>query len=179
MFTKNYKNILRCMHTFTGTSSYYGTLPVKTTSGATRYISQNYQPYTLSFATTLNSRGIKVGTGTTTPTEDDYALESMVTSGISGNVFSTRKYVDEDGNACIEYNVSLSNTSSDIIRVTEVGAFVSLDRTAAEQGSSSTSTSSDYIYAMIDRTLLDYVLELEPNESATLTYTLKVGEQSE
>lgn len=177
MFTRNYKNLLACTHTFTGANSYYGTLPVVTTSGATRYISQNYAPAALAFSTAENAAGIKVGTGTTQPTESDYELEELVTSGISGTIISTQKSVDEDGNACVTYNVSIANTSQESIDVTEIGAFVNLTRTAAEQGSSSTSTTAAYIYAMIDRSLLDYVVTLEPNEGAVFTYTLKVGSE--
>lgn len=70
------------------------------------------------------------GTGTTAVTENDYRLESPITSGLSlasTNTFFTQTYeLSEDGNSLVrtcKFSMSPRNTSSADITITEIGFF--------------------------------------------------------
>lgn len=104
-----------------------------------------------------NTLYLKVGTGTTTPTGNDYELATVntdiscdaVVAGVSANYTKT-------------YTATLSNpTSSDIV-VTEVGLY----------GNVVYQTKPAYIDCLFDRTVLSTPITIPAGESKTITYEL-------
>ena len=102
--------------------------PAKNTSGVIKYISggnaSNTYPGSVHFTTLQLSggTGLSFGTGTTPPTEDDYALESKLTGGIALAQPMVPQYsVDASDNAITQILITLRNTTSAAITITEVG----------------------------------------------------------
>lgn len=169
MFTKWWKNCVKGMVAFSGSPNKAFNLPIKNVSNATYYFSGIRYPYTTTttFQLTATSNGIHVGTGNTAATEDDYALESPVTSGLAGTV-TINKDMDANGNPYITYNLVLSNSTSADIVVKEIGLYES-----CSCGNTVGATSSSERNFLVDRTVLDTPVTVPANGNAAIYYTLK------
>lgn len=171
MITKWYKNLLMWALQ-AGVSNGY-TL-VKTSSGATKYIGGSFSsssfPYSTSKAVqinTLKSSGIHIGTGQTPATEEDYFLESKITSGVQAGTVTTRGGVDENGNPYIELSFMLSNATGADIVVREIGYV----QGAALANTIGGSSANDNI--LLDRTVLSTPVTVPAGGEAVIRYTLK------
>ncbi len=173
MITKIYKKMLNILITSFGNTSRTGYVEVKDTSNATKYItgSLTYYPYGPNerLATNNNSEGIQVGSGNTPATEDDYRLESIITSGISGSV-SHSFGADENDNPYIVYNVIINNTSSNEITINEIGMVQSVSCTNTKG-----STSSSFCRCLIDRTVLDEPVIIPTGSSKAIVYKFQAN----
>lgn len=173
MLTKTYKRLLNILITAFGNYSRSGYAEVKDVSNATKYAtgSLQYYPYGPSgqFATSYNASGICVGSGNTPPTEDDYRLESIITSGISGSV-SYNFGADENDNPYIIYNVIINNTSSNEITINEIGIVQTVQCTN-KKGASSTSSCR----CLIDRTVLDEPVTIPAGDSKAIIYKIQAN----
>lgn len=164
--------------------SHCGCAELKDTAGATGYhvgnFEQGYYPVSvnsyLATGTGLTS-GIAVGSGTTPPTEDDYRIETPITSGltfpngvsVSNSPLSFSKEVDANGNQTLNYYIILKNTSSESITISEL-AFTQNAKLVSTRG-----TASNLRVAAIclDRTLLDTPVTIAPGELGSIRYSLK------
>ena len=113
--------------------------------------------------TNNNVISIHIGTGDTTPTPDDYTLESPLTSSSVSRTSSapnSSALLDENNNIIgVRRSVTFQNiTSSDIV-VKEIGTFL-----RASINSSNTST------FLIERTVLSSPVTLEPNGTITVAF---------
>lgn len=115
---------------------------------------------------TINSTGtigngyLMLGTGTTTPTADDYCLESPITKNLSCDSISVSRT-----SLIKTYTATFANSGSSDITVTEVGFIVYI-----LYNYSTTSENSDNF--LMDRTVLDTPVTIPAGESRTITYTL-------
>lgn len=172
MITKNFKKLLAMILPSTGGSeSVKCYVPVTTLSGVTKYTSTRIRqfPYMVGTGVVLDtSYGIMIGTGTTPATEDDYMLESKITSGVTASGTSHSVNVDESGNPYLEYLFTITNTSENDLTISEIG-YVQIINAATSSGTAS--TSGDYF--LMDRTVLDNPVTIAASESAAIKYTLK------
>lgn len=171
MLTKNFTNFMAMILDAYNSNSRSGLLPVKATNGTTYYLTGYFNGYpqnpTISLATSASSTGIHFGRGTTAPTEEDYALESLITSGLSISVSSSHS-LDGSGNPALQLDITVTNTSSADITVGEIGYAQSLHASTA-QGS----TSNAYRVCLLDRTVLDSPVTIPAGGYAVIRYTLK------
>ena len=111
-----------------------------------------------------NVIGIYIGTGDTAPTPDDYTLESPLTSSSitrTGNS-NASALLDENNNVIgVRKMVTYQNITSDNIIVKEIGTFWD-----AYWGNSS----SNHNIFLIERTVLDEPVTLEPNGTITVAF---------
>lgn len=124
------------------------------------------------FVTALNiqynyNAGFSFGSGNTAPTEDDYFLESQITSGLSSVLTGSSRGVDSNGKLYMEYLFTVTNTSNANITIAEMGITSSWSVCTS---ASATSASNNNI--LIDRTVLDTPVTIEPNNSAAIRYRI-------
>lgn len=175
MITKNFRKILMLISSSTSTEINAPKLPLPlptliTTDGEERQMTVAHVENTLyiiyglvnmlnhmSTSGSNNTLYLKVGTGTTTPTENDYELATVNTDISCGVVVA-----GVSANYTKIYTATFSNpTSSDII-VTEVGLY----------GSVVYQTKPAYIDCLFDRTVLSTPITIPAGESKTITYEL-------
>ena len=175
MLTKWYKNAMR----FSALPSIDNTgndkFKVKNTAGnfanlsataggggsSVRYLTSLYGANSWNWAvltTSNNTTGIVVGSGNTVPSEDDYCLESQITSGISTSVYK-EKVVDSSNNPGIKFQITINNTSENSITISEIGIQVA--------GVSSRAV-------LMDRTLLDAPVTIAAGDYAIIIYEVYV-----
>lgn len=126
------------------------------------YLDASYSSY---------SNGFRVGTGTTPPTEQDYSLESVITSGLSGSVNGSSNR-NADGNVDTMFQITLSNTSSAAITVGEIGYYGAQWGYATEGGASSNHS------VMYHRAVLNSPVTINPGESAIINFHVTAVESS-
>ena len=170
MVTNQLRQILKaCFAQQNGSYSNRGYVPVVTTSGVTRYISKIDYPYSVSNGASMGN-GVRLGTNGTAPTVNDYALGSAITSGISiANQATPYTQKDANGDLTLEYIFTVTNTDNSAITIREIGYYQNV-YTSANPGETGNSASYQ---VMIDRTLLDSPITIQPNEYAVIKYTLK------
>lgn len=174
MITKNYKNTVKCLLE-SCSSEKKGLLPVTTSQKINVFVSAYFYdtslfPYSTKTTVSLGgtTSGIQIGSGTTPASEDDYALEAIITSGFSSSVSSVNG-VDEDDNPYLIFNVMITNTSASDITVGEIGYSQTMYCTT-EKGSEK---SGDRYNLLFDRSVLDEPVTIPPNETKAIKYTLK------
>ena len=148
-----------------------GLLPVTDVGGTTRYVA-DFSAYPAvvedTFTLTAADAGISVGSGTTAAAATDYQLVSTITSGLTGTV-TIAKEVDASGNAGITFQVTLTNTSSSNISISEIGYKQEIAAADAAEGT----TATDRVF-LLDRSVFE-TITLEPNGQAAIDYTLKAA----
>lgn len=101
---------------------------------------------------------LKVGTGTTAPTENDYELAAVNTDVSCDTVI-----VGNSANYTKTYTATFSNPTSSDITVTEVGLYGKI---------SYNSQSEFYMDVLLDRTVLTTPITIPAGESKAITYEL-------
>lgn len=109
--------------------------------------------------------GVILGSGSTPATFDDYKLESQITTGLSGTTVNS---ADEDYNRVS--TITLTNTSGGSITIGEIGI-----RAFIYTGENSSSMS----VALIERTVLDTPVTIEPGGVGQVTYTISMNYPTE
>ena len=117
------------------------------------------------------ARGIWLGNGTTTPTEEDYNMQNQITSGISCSTSKTNG-VDENGNAFSRYIITVTNTSSSAKTISEIAFAQGIPAASSPTGSVS------WECIMLDHTLLDSPVTIAAGDVAVIEYTLKCALQT-
>lgn len=175
MITKWYKEILKYLPISMQNMSYGP--QIKMIDGTTVHVfsrgdtsslpwlSKNFYPHT------SYGDGFRVGTGTTQPTEQDYSLESVITSGLSGSVTGSSNR-NADGNIDTTFQITLSNTSSAAITVGEIGYYGKQSCYATEGGASSS------LFVMYHRAVLNSPVTINPGESAIINFHVTAVESS-
>lgn len=111
-----------------------------------------------------NSIGIYIGTGDTAPTPDDYTLESPLTSSSVSRTSTSANasaILDENNNVIgVRRMVTYQNITSDNIVVREIGTFWGAYKDSGGQ----------YSIFLIERTVLDEPVTLEPNGTITVAF---------
>lgn len=111
-------------------------------------------------ATSLS--GIILGTGDTPPTVDDHRLAGDIITTIASSVAVS--FEMEEGGTILTSLCTITNSGSDPITIREVGLF--------GKGKSS-NYDSDAV--LVERTVLDSPLTIEPGSVGQLTYTIKLN----
>ena len=106
------------------------------------------------------TEGIVLGSGTTPATVYDYALESLITSGLNANVVRSA-----DGGDNLVYVLTLTNTSVEEITIGEIGI---VDQAYTGEG-------SGYKQVLMERTVLDSPVTLSAGAVAVVTYTISLA----
>lgn len=169
MITKNFEKFMSTVLEG-GNFTPPGLIPIKNTQGVDKYLSFR----TAGFPATTNvnvvfntSAGIHLGTGNTPSTENDYQLESQITSGLSASSTTNTYGLDTNGNPYVKYLFTVSNTTNSDIVISEIGYAQNFYASSSIGGSASAYT------FLIDRTVLDTPVTVPANDSAALKYTLK------
>lgn len=170
MITKMFKRLMASSIASINANVCY--IPAKTTSNTQVYLRTGGNtgwPYDGQFSTfTLsNSSGIMVGSGVTPPTENDYMLETQITSGLSGSITYTRTYDAETEKSQLRILLALVNTSNAPITVGEIGYVGSV------RGGNKDSVSNNNYNILFDRTVFDSPITIPAEAAATITYTLE------
>lgn len=165
MITKNWKNYVNCVFDV-GVGTNVGLLAVTNVAGTTYYISSAAGLNAGALTLSATSAGISVGTGNTTPTENDYNLEATITSGLSGTT-TIVKSIDANGCPVITYRLALSNTSASDITIKEIGYKANI-KCAASQGATGNTDRT----LLLDRTVLATPITILAGGNAIIDYKI-------
>lgn len=169
MITRNFKELLSTV--LSSAAGVCGVRPVVDVSGRMWYATSQFSfPASRTAAVTLTATaaGISVGTGDTAATEFDYQLEEHVSSGINLTLTATNVGYDSPGSPCVEYYLTVTNTGSAAITITEV-CYKQTLKACPKIGSAS---SSDVI-CMLDRTVLSEPMTVQAGDAGVIIYKLK------
>lgn len=166
MLTKNFFNDV--MSRYAGSAVTGG---LTDTSGAV-WVSGGYASTTTPFSNmktlTISSsygEGVRIGSGVTPATPDDYKLETLISDNCSVSTPSTvLASVDADG-VSVSATYAVKNTGSTAFSVSEIGLFSGLYTVINNNGQKKT--------CMVDRTVLEKPITINPGESKQITYTIR------
>jgi hypothetical protein len=108
---------------------------------------------------------IWIGSGGSAPSATDYKLESHINDGTLTMASNTTVY-DQDNNPGKKFVLTFTNNTPNAITIREVGCYTNYTY------SSYSAYWSDSANYLLDRTLLDTPVTVNPDESATIVYTL-------
>lgn len=111
------------------------------------------------------SDGIYIGSGTTAATEDDYAMENVITS-CTATITDTTVYDSENYRYIERLEITISNPTAADVTVSELGLFVSV-QTASSRG---TSTSANPKLFMVEHTVLATPVTVPAGEASVIRY---------
>lgn len=119
-----------------------------------------------SFTSSATGSGVMIGTGTTPATAGDYKLEAQITTGVTFSGTTNVSYnIDDDGYSMFTTG-GVKNTGTEPIAVSEVGLVCRL-----YYGTSS----SNLCNVLLDRTVLEEPITINPGETKQLTYTIRMN----
>lgn len=168
MLTQNFKNAIAMV--LQRGSIDKGLLPITAYNGTTYYLSSSAAiPANLTQTLTLSvsAAGICMGQGDTAPALTDYQLERQIEYSLTGSVLQTVLDLDANGNPYIQFDIAVTNTADTAVTVREIGYRQNLRGSTAVGG-----TGSNRV-CLLDRTVLDTPVTVEPGGAATIRYTLK------
>lgn len=175
MLTKWYKEILKYLPV-SNSDMKYGP-QIKCTDGVNRYLysktNNSCLPWLSTSIYTYNAtgNGFRVGSGTTAPTENDYALESVITSGITGSGSTSVIHRNSDGNIEIVFALSIKNSSSSDVTIGEVG-YYGVQICGTQEGSSS----NNQYMVMYHRAVLNSPVTIHPGDTAVINFRVIANE---
>lgn len=168
MLTKNFYSFVFGKGLKTTISKSLTTIDGTVTDHAYYYNNNSDQIFTCmsSFTPSATGSGVMIGTGTTPATIGDYKLESQLTTGIIFNGTTSVSYnMDDDGYSMFSTS-SVKNNGTEPIAVSEIGLVCNL-----YNGTSSSSMCK----VLLDRTVLDEPIVINPGETKQLTYTIRMN----
>lgn len=114
--------------------------------------------------------GIAVGSGSTPATVDDYCMESMITSGITATIpaTATATYDNTHKQYVVSKDVTIANTGSASITISEIGILASTKYANSVGASVSSSTT-----VLADRTVLDTPVTIPAGQSGVVRYEFR------
>ena len=163
MFTKNYyKGILK-IHNPGGVTKYTGLTGVEQTHAGYNdwmNLGGSISATTARQTTFAGNGGTVLGTGTTPPTVDDYALSGELITGYT-YMSSVSNEVHEDGQS-ITASYTITNDNDHPITIGEVGVIASFTKNSAAAEK-----------ALLERTVLDAPITIAAGGVGQLTYTIR------
>ena len=102
--------------------------------------------------------GILFGTGTTPPTIDDYTISGEIITGLAATVAYDTSY--DDTGRTMKATYTITNNNDNAVTIGEIAAF------------SGSGNSSGYSI-LLDRTVLDSPVTIEPGGVGQVTYTIE------
>jgi hypothetical protein len=109
----------------------------------------------------------QIGTGVTPATADDYRLESIITSGISVATPSAVTVTKENDFVAVYATYTVTNTGTTSLAVSEIGLF-----STGRQG-------NEALIVLMDRTVLESPIVINPGEAKPITYTIRFNYPTE
>lgn len=106
---------------------------------------------------------VAFGTGTTPPTLDDYTLSGNIVTGISTTAKVSGGFTDSGTEVSATYTITNNNDTA--VTIGEIGAF----------GASGSTTGKG---VMLERTVLESPITIEPGGVGQVTYTLRCDIQT-
>lgn len=170
MVTRNFKALLA--QALQSSAAVKGELEIFDVNGLARYLTSGSSfpsSRTSTFTNSASSAGISIGTGTTPATENDWNLESTITSGVNVSVTDTVAEMEADESPVLTYKLTVTNTGSAPITVAEIGYKQSLQAVTYPGYATG---ASGYV-ALIDRTVLSPALTIAAGDAAVIEYKLK------
>lgn len=149
-----------------------GCLKLKDVNGRTWYTANDwYFPETPStnLSKSAANAGISIGTGDAAATEEDYNLESTITSGVNLALSETIPGCDAPGNPYLLYKITVTNTGSAELTVREIG-YKQTVKCVSAPGDTSVSTNK---VCLLDRTVLDTPLVIQSGDAGVIYYKLR------
>lgn len=168
MLTKNFKTQMAMI--LQRSNNDVGLLPITAYNGTEYYISPSGIPGinspTFTVATSASAAGICIGTGNTAATENDYQLETPITSGFNTSVTQVVA-LDVSGNPYLQFDITITNTSGAAMTISEIGYRQNV-RGSTTQGSAGSNR-----VCLFDRTVLSSPVTIPAGENGVIRYTLK------
>lgn len=165
MLTKNFYNAVMTYLTNTiitnGFVRHDGTVGNTRTNMKQAYLWSAMKTLQLSAPSTFSTVGVRIGTGVTPATADDYTLDSIITSGLTVVNPSAVTVTVENGAVAAYASYTLTNTGTTAVAISEIGLFCS------EYDASS------YLTMLMDRTVLEEPIVINPGEAKPITYTIR------
>lgn len=172
MITNNFKNF--CATILEASNSYIGLLPVHDIDGQTWYarasIGTGNFPNFTSYTARTNKwfAGISIGSGARSESVNDYELQTPIFDNFG--LTATPEYGLDNGNPYVEYTISIENTGSSSITVSEIGY---IQYTNVTQSQGVVDSNSRVTPVLFDRTLLNTPVTIAAGGTGTITYRLK------
>lgn len=174
MFTKAGKQALQVVAIQPGENSannakpMFPNSPVKNANGVDRWVSWiNGALYnTFNPQTALTNSGVHFGSSDIAPSEDDYHLKEPITSGFNSSLVTSERGVDGTGKPYSVLSYTVTNRTSSNMTIKEIGIITW--NIVCCNSSTATSASNDNI--LVDRTVLNSPVVIEPNQTATIRY---------
>lgn len=113
-----------------------------------------------------NNTGIILGSGTTPATLDDYRLENRIVAANLTTSVDLTKSADENG-AYISALITITNTTDEAVTVAECGLHTG--------GASGSTGSAEKNFYLLDRTVLETPITIEPDGVGQITYTIRMN----
>lgn len=175
MITKAGKQLLQTVPIWTNQNNVYNAKPmfptesIRNTSNQERWVSWLngilFNQVTIQYNAT--NAGFHFGSGTTAPTENDYKMQTDITSGVSIILNTSERGIDS-GVLYMAYTFTVTNNSSANITIAEMG-YVTGNASCCNSASATSASNNN---VLIDRTLLDTPLTIAPRETAAITYKI-------
>ncbi len=174
MVTRNFKNMLTMA--LTASATQYAGCQVIDVDGRSWFLNRKFTsfPYsiTASLTTTANAAGISIGSGDSRSALEDNSMVNLIntiTSGVTLTLVSTTSGTDSFGAPYVEYKITITNTGSEALTIREVGYKQRL-RCMKYVGDSGDSE----VVFLLDRTVLETPLVIQPGDAGVLHYRLAV-----
>ena len=117
-------------------------------------------------AISTSNPGVRIGNGVTPPTVDDYNLESMITSGFTCTNPSAPAISLENDGVSISATYGITNTGTTAMTISEIGLFGKI-------------TNSNITVFLLERTVLESPITINPGETKQVTYTIRFNYPTE
>lgn len=118
-------------------------------------------PYMDYVVTDFSVGGVIFGTGTTPPTLDDYCMSGETITAITWASNGLQSEITDNG-LTIANGYTITNTGEEAITIGEIGLIASPTGSTAEGN-----------YALLERTVLDAPITIEPGGVGQVTYTVR------
>lgn len=121
---------------------------------------------------TSSSVGFALGSGTTPATDEDYTIESIISSGLSFSAtpHSNEAYDAENDVYSVYFDLTIANTSANDITISEV-CFFGNSYGMNSIGVSTNTSASNRNAVLVDRTVLDTPVTIPAGESKVIRYS--------
>ena len=111
-----------------------------------------------------SAHGVRFGTGVTPATPNDYTLANMLVEGCTCQIPNGISMNVESDILSVSATYSVTNTGSESLAISEIGAF-------GNQYIDSTTRKT----VLLDRTVLDEPITINPYETKQVTYTIRMN----
>lgn len=174
-FAGSLNNAFSILPSFNGTAYTVspGVIEGKDYQGNTKYFLP-YMNWDKSKINTLgaSSKGFAFGTGTTPATENDYTIESIISSGLNATfnppnyTGANTNYNSEDDEMSLSIDITLTNSTQSSITISEICRF----GTAYFSATKGANSEGNSVSALIDRVVLDNPITIPATESVVVRY---------